>query len=219
MNIYENGNNWVIEDQLNSSLVDEIKYCVNDNINSLHKFKEGYSTRGKNSEQYWIIRGDKKFLSNSLNFEQLKLKYTNEVFNKLEKSNLISQFFFLINLNCWTVIGEEGSYHAAHNHNLGRFDGISTVLYLQVPETNLSEECENNLFLVADSSPKNLIYSSSIPSTIEINPEVGKLLIFPSWIVHGTYPQTKGVRQTFNLDYIIESKKNKTTFSKNFNYF
>ena len=48
-----------------------------------------------------------------------------------------------------------------------------------------------------------------------INPEVGKLLIFPDWVLHGTYPQTKGTRQTLNVDYKLtfeENKKNKFNY-------
>ena len=29
-------------------------------------------------------------------------------------------------------------------------------------------------------------------------------MIFPPHIPHGTYPQTKGIRQSFNLDYELE---------------
>jgi hypothetical protein len=51
-----------------------------------------------------------------------------------------------------------------------------------------------------NSGPNNVFYHSN-SKIIHINPEVGKLLIFPDWIIHGTYPQTKGIRQTFNVDY------------------
>ena len=44
-------------------------------------------------------------------------------------------------------------------------------------------------------------------SYLHINPEVGKLLIFPDWILHGTYPQTKGIRQSFNIDYALDTIK------------
>lgn len=61
----------------------------------------------------------------------------------------------------------------------------------------------------------NILYNNR-PKLIDINPEVGKLLIFPSWIIHGTCPQTKGTRQTFNLDFTFFNKeynKNKINYT------
>ena len=101
--------------------------------------------------------------------------------------------------NAWSVIGEENSYHTIHSHNEGIFDGISTLVYLEVPETNVKDEAENDIFLVTRVGSGNPFYYK-IPPYSSINPEVGKLLIFPDWVLHGTYPQTKGIRQTFNID-------------------
>ena len=144
--------------------------------------------------------------------------YKDNILNRLKKSNLLNEKIKnlnVINRNIWSVLGEENSFHTTHCHNDGIFDGISTILYLNVPKSNVENSCENNLFLIMDSGPGDTYYHSN-PNIININPEVGKLLIFPSWIIHGTYPQSKGIRQTFNVDYQFAfGEKNKKTFKYN----
>ena len=103
-----------------------------------------------------------------------------------------------------------------HCHNRGGLDGISTLVYLEVPETNVEDEPENNIFLATHVGAENPYYYEN-DRVLEINPEVGKLLIFPHWVPHGTYPQTKGIRQTFNIDYKITTS-NKKDKSKSFTY-
>jgi hypothetical protein len=56
MKIYENGKNWLIEDQLNSDLMKKINDLLDNNLNDLLKIKNGYSTRGENAQQYWLIK-------------------------------------------------------------------------------------------------------------------------------------------------------------------
>ena len=217
MKIYENGNNWVIEDQLNDDLVTKINNLIDENLNSLLKLKKGYSTTGKNAEQYWLIKINEFYFKNK-NFEDIKIDYKSQILNRLKKSNILNQEIQekinLENKNCWSVIGEENSYHTPHFHNNGNFDGISTILYLKVPQTNVEDNPENNLFLLMNVNAKNNCYSNN-PSNIMINPSIGKLLIFPYWIIHGTCPQSKGIRQTFNIDYhfIHKSKNNNLNYA------
>lgn len=204
MKLYINNNNWLIEDQLDEFLVEDLKNIVNKNLDNFLQIKEGYSTTGKNSEQYWIEKVTPYFYFDNLELQEIKKCYKNEVLKKLKESKLLHENvcdnLSLENKSCWTVLGEENSFHTAHCHNGGNYNGISTILYLNVPETNVENEPNNNVFLVMDSSPNNMWYNYNF-QVISINPEIGKLLIFPEWIVHGTYPQTKGVRQTFNMDY------------------
>ena len=143
-----------------------------------------------------------------------------EILNRIKAADLFDEKtkedIDLNQHNAWSMIGEENSYHTMHCHNEGSFDGISTLVYLEVPGTNIEDEPENNLFLATYVGPKNSYYYENTP-TLDINPEVGKLLIFPDWLPHGTYPQTKGIRQTFNIDYRIV-RANKKDKSKNFSY-
>ena len=220
MKIYENGDNWIIEDQLDKNLVKKIKNLVNLNLKDLLKLKKGYSTTGKNAEQYWLIKKDSNFYFKNKDFEDIKKEYKNNVLNRLKKSNLLNENIKNLdidNKNSWSVIGEENSFHVAHFHDSNGIgiSGISTLVYLKVPESNTEDSHENNLFLIMNSGPNNLFYYSN-PKIVEINPEVGKIVIFPTWIIHGTYPQSKGVRQTFNIEYnFIQEKNNKQILKYN----
>jgi hypothetical protein len=216
MKIYENGNNWAIEDQLNEDLVTKINNLIDENLNGLLKFKKGRSTSGKNAEQYWLIKNNDFYFKNK-NFEDIKIEYKSQILNRLKKSNIlneeIQEKIDLENGNCWSVIGEENSYHTPHYHNGYGYE-VSTVVYLKVPETNIVEEPENNLYLIMNSGINTKLYYRN-PNLITINPVVGKLLIFPDWIIHGTCPQSKGIRQTFNMEYTLTCKKEK---NNNLNY-
>lgn len=220
MRVYENKNCWVIEDYLDLNFVQEIKLIIQENLNNLYKNKEGYSTTGKNAEQYWLVDKKSSFFISDSKFYKFEEEYKSQILNRIKAADLFDEKrkenIDLEHINAWSVIGEENSYHTMHCHNDGLFDGISTLVYLEVPETNVEDEPENNLFLATHVGPKNPFYYENTPS-LNINPEVGKLLIFPDWILHGTYPQTKGIRQTFNSDYKIVPA-NKKDKSKNFSY-
>jgi len=220
MKVFEGKNCWVIEDYLDNNLVSKIKTIIQENLSNLYKNKKGYSTTGKNAEQYWLISRDDNFFVNDSRFYEFEQEYKKQILNRIKSADLFDEKkkedIDLNHLNAWSVIGEENSYHGVHFHNGGDFDGISTLVYLEVPETNIKYEPENNIFLVTDVGSKNPYYCKNT-SFLDINPEVGKLLIFPDWVPHGTYPQTKGIRQTFNIDYEI-SHVNKKDKSKIFLY-
>jgi hypothetical protein len=213
MRVFQSKDCWVIVDYLDLNLVEEIKSIIQENLVNLYKKKEGYSTTGKNVEQYWLINKPDNFFTNDSRFYKFESEYKNQILNRIKAADLFDEkrkknidFKYL---HAWSVIGEENSYHTIHCHNEGTFDGISTLVYLEVPETNVEDEPENNLFLATHVGPKNPYYYENTPY-LNINPEVGKLLIFPDWVLHGTYPQTKGIRQTFNIDYRIVMKEEKS---------
>jgi hypothetical protein len=207
MKIYENGKNWIIEDYLELNFIKEISEILENNKHNLISDKKGYSTEGKNSNQYWLINLYKKFFISDKNYYEFEKKYRNEILSRLKKSGLLDKDFeksISLNLrNSWIVSSEENSYHSIHNH-CGKNLGISTVVYIKVPRTNVESEISNDIYFVMDSNSNQMFYYN-LPPSIHINPEVGKLLIFPDWILHGTYPQTKGIRQTFNVDYQLLS--------------
>jgi len=219
MKVFESKDCWVIEDYLDDNLMSKIKTIIQENLSNLYKNKEGYSTTGKNAEQYWLIKQKDNFLIKDSKFYDFEKEYKNQISNRIKSSDLfdeeINEYIDLNCMNAWSVIGEENSYHTIHEHG-GHFHGISTVFYLEVPETNVEDDPENNIFLAMSTRPRSFFYHEDT-SCLEINPEVGKLLIFPSWLLHGTYPQTKGIRQTFNIDYRIVPA-NKKDKSKNFSY-
>jgi hypothetical protein len=120
-------------------------------------------------------------------FNKKNLEIINPII--LNVSNQICSTLNIFNLNissAWTVLGEKGTYHTLHRHNLN--DDISTVLYLEVP---------NIKFPDAD----GCFYFFNGEEVQEIIPKKGDLLIFPATLFHGSYPQGEGLRQTLNLDF------------------
>ena len=207
MNIIEYGNSWVIEDQLNTELVNDIKNFLDNHLEFLYKDKKGYSTMGDNARQYWIEKKiEKSFNYKNQEYENIEQRFRKKVYGRLKAASLLNNDNIELHQNAaWTVIGEKDSYHTVHTHSDDRMDGIVTVLYLNVPKSE-HEDKSNSIFLVLHTDPSRYFISQGCSSVHHIKPEVGKLLIFPDHIPHGTYPQTKGIRQTFNVDYTFFMK-------------
>jgi len=141
---------------------------------------ERYSTRGLNAKQYDLY--DYKD-SLSVIVDQIKIELK-KIFNK--------SFYNLV--AAWTVYGEENCYHIAHRHNENS-NHISSVLYLSVPDnTNLHQS--GNFYYFMKDKQNNLLYN-------HLTPKLGDLYLMPIDMFHGTYPQSKGLRQTLNLDFEI----------------
>lgn len=207
MKFIETDTTWIIEDQLDTEIIHSIKSFLDKNINLMYRDEKGYSTSGKDAKQYWIKnRNESTYLYSTTEFVSLRERYKKEILKRVEEINLFKINVDLNIIGCWTVIGEKGSYHNIHNHGVG-FGGISTVLYLEVPEILKDEDGYNsNVYFVMHTNPQNYHMQKSSPSILHIEPKPGKILIFPHYVPHGTYPQTKGIRQTFNIDYSVKFK-------------
>jgi len=226
MNIIETGTSWVIKDKLNSDLVNEFKEFLNNNLDFLYKDKKGYSTTGKNAEQYWIKfgRDGDKFSYKNSQYDVIEKKLTKEIYERLKSTTLLrdetrSVAIEIESGSTWTVVGEEGSYHTIHNHisDDGIFlSGISVVLYLSVPKK--VEGYDNDIYLVLHTDLPNPYTREPISNVYHCEVEVGTLLIFPNHILHGTYPQTKGTRQTFNIEYKFTTKPKPIKILSGLNY-
>jgi hypothetical protein len=166
-------------------IIDYIKTDISINKTLKTKEKENISnlsTKGKKSIQYT--------LTNDFNKKNNLIKIRNLIENLIKK-NLNKNF----NIDCslklmsaWTVLGEENSYHTVHNHNKKNLNYISTVTYLNVPKK------DKGLFYYFFQDKEDLHHRI-------IDPCKNMIIIMPSWIYHGVYPQGKGLRQTLNLDF------------------
>ena len=136
------------------------------------------STRGGDSKQYLIYEYRDRFL-------EIQESVKKEVIRHTGKTNLNL-------LAAWTVLGYENSYHTVHNHN-DPTNHVATVLYLKVPKPTFHKSGEFYFFTNNDGQIK---YN-------EIQPQQGSLIIMPIHIWHGCYPQSKGLRQTLNMDFEI----------------
>ena len=112
----------------------------------------------------------------------------------------------------WSVHSFEGDYNPIHDHGTKTLMGISTTGWTKVPQQILDQPtagspqyskyddsgaCDGYL---AFSYGRNQIMDVERlrpPQSAEIQPQVGRLLVFPSWLQHMVYPFFgKGERRT-----------------------
>jgi tetratricopeptide (TPR) repeat protein len=91
----------------------------------------------------------------------------------------------------WSVRLVDGGFHANHVHPQG---WISSALYVSLPQ----QLGEGEGWLTLGEPPADL--GLDLPPTRMIEPKVGQLVLFPSWMFHGTRPFPAGERLTVAFD-------------------
>ena len=91
----------------------------------------------------------------------------------------------------WSVRLAKGGFHTSHVHPRG---WISSALYISLP----SHFREDDGRLVLGEPPPELMID--LPPTRVIEPKVGRLVLFPSWMWHGTRTFPTGERLTVAFD-------------------
>ena len=91
----------------------------------------------------------------------------------------------------WSVRLADGGFHANHVHPQG---WISSALYVSLP----LQLGEDEGWLTLGEAPPEL--GLDLPPTRMIEPRVGQLVLFPSWMFHGTRPFPAGERLTVAFD-------------------
>lgn len=94
----------------------------------------------------------------------------------------------------WSVRLVDGGCHANHVHPRG---WISSALYIDLPDT-LDEGPPYGGWLCLGEPPPEL--GLDLPPTRTIQPRTGQLVLFPSWMWHGTRPFREGERLTVAFD-------------------
>jgi len=103
----------------------------------------------------------------------------------------------------WSVHSYEGDYNPIHDHGTKTIMGISTTAWTKVPQQildqptagspmyskyNSSGACDGYLAFNYGRNEIMNVERLRPPQSAEMQPEVGKLLIFPSWLQHMVYP-------------------------------
>ena len=125
----------------------------------------------------------------------------------------------------WTVHSYSGDYNPVHDHGTRTPMGVSCIMYLKVPRciSRLGNPSENFKGLNESSGAVDgftyLTWGSNgmrdinmlRPITEEyIKPEVGSLIMFPSWLRHGAMPffdNKEHERRTFSANINIKLKE------------
>lgn len=94
----------------------------------------------------------------------------------------------------WSVRLRGGGRHANHVHPQG---WISSALYISLPPRDPSEDRDAGWFTLGEPQTELGI---NLPPWRKIEPEAGHLVLFPSWMWHGTVPFAQGERMTVAFD-------------------
>jgi len=94
----------------------------------------------------------------------------------------------------WSVLLRGGGHHSNHVHPQG---WISSALYVALPK-RLPNEPGQAGWLTLGEPQKEL--GLDLPPSRFVEPRVGQLVLFPSWMWHGTIPYEAGERLTVAFD-------------------
>ena len=94
----------------------------------------------------------------------------------------------------WSVRLHGGGRHSNHVHPQG---WISSALYVSLPSKRANEVGDAGWLTLGE---PDVQLQLDLPPTRKIEPKVGQLVLFPSWMWHGTVPFSEGERLTVAFD-------------------
>ena len=102
----------------------------------------------------------------------------------------------------WSVRLHSAGYHTSHVHPRG---WISSACYIQLPDSmRAGHTGEGSLSFGAP----GMITTPSLPAELSVRPEIGLLVLFPSYFWHGTLPfQSEQPRLTVAFDVVPDAGK------------
>jgi tetratricopeptide (TPR) repeat protein len=98
----------------------------------------------------------------------------------------------------WSVrLKAEGGHHVPHYHDQG---WMSSAYYARLPRATEAEAAGNEGWIQFGQPPAT--FGLDLPPRRILQPRVGKLVLFPSYMWHGTIPFSRGDRLTAAFDYL-----------------
>lgn len=94
----------------------------------------------------------------------------------------------------WSVRLRGGGHHSNHVHPQG---WISSALYISLPARHEAEDPEAGWLTLGQPQAQ---LGLDLPPTHVVEPKEGQLVLFPSWMWHGTQPFLEGERLTIAFD-------------------
>jgi hypothetical protein len=194
--IIKQGLNWLILSEVDNSLIEETKEVVK----GIYDFNCAPFTtaRGKHTVQNYFTNPE--WCQDPMHFEPAGWDILQEKYKSHTQRVLVDygqmQWNSLKVHSGWTMAGDDGSYQSIHQHGIGQ---ICTVTYLDVPESD-PQTTDGSIYFVLHGEPFNE-FSNPVMRYLNLKPKVGMMVTFPSWILHGVYPQGPGLRRTINIDF------------------
>jgi hypothetical protein len=202
---------YVLETQMPQQMVDDVndymdEYRKDKNKESLAKTLVGQIDKG---EQLLLDHNDKRMVEYNSFICSLGAEYINHFSragNRL-KGNKQVQID-----ETWSVHSYDGDYNPIHDHGTKTLMGISTTAWTKVPSQIGANATANtptySLYNESGHSDGCIAFQYGQVSVLDgqrlkpaqsfvMTPEVGKLLLFPSWLQHMVYPfKGEGERRT-----------------------
>ena len=97
----------------------------------------------------------------------------------------------------WSVRLSAGGHHVSHVHPEG---WMSSAFYARLPDTTDAERERHQGWIQFGVPPEHL--GISLPPRRIVEPQPGRLVLFPSYLWHGTIPFETGDRLTAAFDYL-----------------
>ena len=131
--------------------------------------------------------------------------------------------------DAWTVHSYEGDYNPRHSHGCQTPAGLSSILWLKVPEqiaNKTQAEAEKGIHHASGlldgwtqfswgTNTSQDLYQLKEETDHAMQPKVGRYLIFPKWLNHEVFPFFgEGERRTFVANFNIhDSLEEKSKYS------
>ena len=202
---------YVLETQMPQQMIDDVndymdEYREDKNKESLAKTLVGQIDKG---EQLLLDHNDKRMVDYNNFICNLGVEYINHF---AASGNSIKGDKQVQIDETWSVHSYDGDYNPIHDHGTKTLMGISTTAWTKVPPQIGAKATANSptysLYNESGHSDGCIAFQYGQVSVIDserlkpaqsfvMTPEVGKLLIFPSWLQHMVYPfKGEGERRT-----------------------
>jgi tetratricopeptide (TPR) repeat protein len=104
---------------------------------------------------------------------------------------------------CWSVRLHNAGYHTSHVHPRG---WISSACYIQLPDRMRGGHTAEGI--LSFGTP-GMVTTPSLDAELSVRPELGQLVLFPSYFWHGTLPfHSEQPRLTVAFDVVPERSQN-----------
>ena len=202
---------YVLETQMPQEMIDDVNEYMDEYRESKHKESLAKTLVGQihKGEQLLLDHNDKRLLEYNRFICDLGAEYINyfaRTGNSLKCGKRVEID------ETWSVHSYDGDYNPIHDHGTKTIMGISTTAWTKVPPQIGAKATANtptySLYNESGHSDGCIAFQYGQVSVIDsdrlkpaqsfvMTPEVGKLLIFPSWLQHMVYPfKGEGERRT-----------------------
>jgi len=202
---------YVLETQMPQEMIDDVNEYMDEYRESKHKESLAKTLVGQihKGEQLLLDHNDKRLLEYNHFICDLGAEYINHFArsgNSLKCGKRVEID------ETWSVHSYDGDYNPIHDHGTKTLMGISTTAWTKVPSQIGANATANtptySLYNESGHSDGCIAFQYGQVSVLDgqrlkpaqsfvMTPEVGKLLIFPSWLQHMVYPfKGEGERRT-----------------------